>query len=69
MPALIYIAINGGDVDALNGWAIPTATDIAFALAIAVVVGAPKPVLVFLMAIAVIDDLMAVMIIYFLAMQ
>ncbi|KQZ25416.1 sodium:proton antiporter [Microbacterium sp. Root553] len=66
VPAVIFAVINAGNgADALRGWAIPTATDIAFAVAVIAVVGRflPPALRVFLLTLAIIDDLIAITII------
>ena len=64
-PALIYVAINLSNPDALVGWAIPTATDIAFAVAVLAVLGSslPSALRIFLLTLAVVDDLLAITVI------
>ncbi|GIE47718.1 Na(+)/H(+) antiporter NhaA [Amorphoplanes nipponensis] len=63
VPALVYVAVNAGG--ATQGWAIPTATDIAFALAVLAVIGRhlPTALRTFLLTLAVVDDLLAIVII------
>jgi Na+:H+ antiporter, NhaA family len=67
VPALIYVAINWNDRDAVRGWAVPTATDIAFAVAVLAVIGShlPSALRLFLLTLAVADDLIAIVIIAF----
>ncbi len=65
VPAVFYVLLNLGRSDALQGWAIPTATDIAFALAVLAVISThlPSGLRTFLLTLAVVDDLIAICII------
>lgn len=65
IPAVIYALINLTSPDTLRGWAIPTATDIAFAVAVLAIIGShlPSALRIFLLTLAVVDDLLAISII------
>jgi NhaA family Na+:H+ antiporter len=65
LPALIYIAVIGGDPALISGWAIPAATDIAFAVGVLAILGrhAPASIKLLLVTIAIVDDIGAVLII------
>ncbi|WP_082097081.1 Na+/H+ antiporter NhaA [Demequina gelatinilytica] len=65
MPALLYVLFNAVEGGSLDGWAVPTATDIAFAIAVLAVVGKwlPNALRAFLLTLAVVDDLLAIIII------
>jgi NhaA family Na+:H+ antiporter len=65
LPAILFILIAGGDPEAARGWGVPMATDIAFALGVLALLGSRAPVglKVFLTALAIVDDLLAVLVI------
>jgi NhaA family Na+:H+ antiporter len=65
VPTVFYAALNWGDAQALRGWAVPAATDIAFAIGICALLGraVPASLKMFLLALAIIDDLMAIIVI------
>lgn len=65
VPALIYVLVNLNSPETLRGWAIPTATDIAFAVAVLAVISShlPSALRIFLLTLAVVDDLIAITII------
>lgn len=64
MPALVFYAFNHADAFAIKGWAIPTATDTAFALGIIMILGkrVPASLKIFLVTLSIIDDVCAILI-------
>lgn len=65
VPALVYVLVVRADPAYVHGWAIPTATDIAFAVAVLAIIGShlPRQLRLFLLTLAVVDDLIAILII------
>jgi NhaA family Na+:H+ antiporter len=65
VPALVYLAVAGGDPDLVRGWAIPAATDIAFAVGVIALLGprVPPALRLFLLTVAIVDDIGSVMVI------
>ncbi|WP_086450153.1 Na+/H+ antiporter NhaA [Marivivens niveibacter] len=65
VPALIFVAFNWGNTETIHGWAIPAATDIAFAIGVLALVGskAPSGIKIFLLTLAILDDMGAIVII------
>jgi NhaA family Na+:H+ antiporter len=65
LPMAVYVAVAWGDAAALRGWAIPAATDIAFAIGVAALLGRhfPPVLRIFLLTLAIVDDLAAILVI------